>query len=190
MMRRRVLTELVFAIEIGITILLGVVIYYMASQALAGREQWAIFIAYIGALRMTLNGAALAIRAFASVSRYYPQIVRYYLFIKDMQKLDKIAACRSAARRQGVPRHASQWPGCRRRGRRLSGDTRHWSSIREPMFALVGAKLVQTGEPVASAAIDPANIRKTPAGITLISGGKLLKEQERLRSCLMSSRTR
>src|SRR6185295_15653016 len=34
MMRRRVLTELVFATEIGITILLGVVIYYMASQAL------------------------------------------------------------------------------------------------------------------------------------------------------------
>ena len=39
---------------------------------------------------MTLNGATLAIRAFASVSRYYPQIVRYYLFIKDMQKIDKI----------------------------------------------------------------------------------------------------
>ena len=89
MMRRRVLTELVFAIEIGVTILLGVVIYYMASQALAGREQWAIFIAYVGALRMTLNGVTLAIRAFASVSRYYPQIVRYYLFIKDMQKIDK-----------------------------------------------------------------------------------------------------
>jgi len=52
------------------------------------------------------------------------------------------------------------------------------SSIREPMFALVGAKLVQTGEPVASAAIDFANIRKTPAGIVLISGGKLLKEPE------------
>ena len=58
MMRRRVLTELVFATEIGITILLGIVIYYMASQALAGREQWAIFIAYVGALRMTLVGAS------------------------------------------------------------------------------------------------------------------------------------
>ena len=86
--RRRVVTELVFATEIGITILLGIVIYYMASQALAGKEQWAIFIAYIGALRMTLNGGAQAIRAFASVSRFYPQIVRYYLFVKDMQKID------------------------------------------------------------------------------------------------------
>ena len=60
----------------------------MASQALAGREQWAIFIAYIGALRMTLNGGAQAVRVLASVSRYYPQIVRYVLFVKDMQKID------------------------------------------------------------------------------------------------------
>ena len=59
-MRRRVLTELVFAIEIGITVILGLVIYYMASQALAGRRAWAIFIAYIGALRMTLNGGSQA----------------------------------------------------------------------------------------------------------------------------------
>ena len=113
MMRRRVLTELVFATEIGVTILLGIVIYYMASQALAGREQWAIFIAYVGALRMALTGAAQAIRAFASVSRYYPQIVRYYLFMKSMQKIELGSPCRGAARRQGAPRYASQWGGCR-----------------------------------------------------------------------------
>jgi hypothetical protein len=177
MMRRRVLTELVFATEIGITILLGVVIYYMASQALAGREQWAIFIAYIGALRMTLNGAALAIRAFASVSRYYPQIVRYYLFIKDMQKLDKIPLVE-------VMRSDKVLLGTLHNGQDViveAGDCLAilaTSSIREPMFALVGAKLVQSGEPVASAAIDFAKIRKTPAGIVLIAGGKLLKEPE------------
>ena len=177
MMRRRVLTELVFAMEIGVTILLGVVIYYMASQALAGREQWAIFIAYVGALRMTLSGVTLAIRAFASVSRYYPQIVRYYLFIKDMQKLDKIPLVE-------VKRGDKVFLGTLHNGQDVvveAGDclaVLATSSIREPMFALVGAKLVQAGEPVASAAIDFANIRKTPAGIVLISGGKLLKEPE------------
>src|SRR5262249_44459456 len=87
MMRRRVVTELIFATEIGVTVLLGVVIYYMAHQALEGKEQWAIFIAYIGALRLTLNGAAQAIRTCANVSRYYPQIVRYYLFMKDVQHI-------------------------------------------------------------------------------------------------------
>ena len=89
MMQRRILTELIFAIEIGITIIIGLVVYYMASEALAGREQWAIFIAYIAALRTTLSGVAQPIRAFASVSRYYPQIVRYSLFAKDMQRIDE-----------------------------------------------------------------------------------------------------
>jgi hypothetical protein len=177
MMRRRVLTELVFATEIGVTILLGVVIYYMASQALAGREQWAIFIAYIGALRMTLNGAALAIRAFASVSRYYPQIVRYYLFIKDMQKLDKTSLAE-------VKRGDKVLLGTLHNGQGVVVDVGDRvavlapTTIREPMFAMVGAKLVPSGEPVASAAIDPANIRKTPAGITLLPGGKLMKDPE------------
>lgn len=177
MMRRRVLTELVFATEIGITILLGVVIYYMASQALAGREQWAIFIAYIGALRMTLNGAALAIRAFASVSRYYPQIVRYYLFIKDMQKLDKIPLV-EVKRGDKVllgPLHNGQ-DVIVEAGDRLAVLAP--STMREPMFALVDAKLVPSGSPVASAAIDPANMRKTPAGIVLLLGGRLMKEPE------------
>src|SRR4029079_14480857 len=88
LMRRRVMTEFIYAIEVGITVILSLVIYYMASRALAGKEQWAIFIAYIGALRMTLNGGAQAVRTFASVSRYYPQIVRYVLLVKDMHKIN------------------------------------------------------------------------------------------------------
>ena len=88
LMRRRVLTELIFAIQIGITFILAIVIYYMANEALAGRERWVIFIAYIAALRMTLTGIAQPIRAFAAVSRFYPQIVRYYLFARDMEKID------------------------------------------------------------------------------------------------------
>ena len=39
MMRRRVITEFIFAIQIGITFILALVIYYMASEALAGRER-------------------------------------------------------------------------------------------------------------------------------------------------------
>ena len=84
------MTELIFAIQIGITFILAVVVYYMASEALAGRERWVIFIAYIAALRMTLTGIAQPIRAFAAVSRFYPQIVRYYLFARDMEKIDAV----------------------------------------------------------------------------------------------------
>ena len=37
---------------------------------------------------MTLTGIAQPIRAFAAVSRFYPQLVRYYLFARDMEKID------------------------------------------------------------------------------------------------------
>jgi hypothetical protein len=179
MMRRRVLTELVFATEIGITILLGVVIYYMASQALAGREQWAIFIAYVGALRMTLNGAAQAIRAFASVSRFYPQIVRYHLFVKDMQKLDSTPLAKVRPGDKIVL-------GSLRNGQDVVvevGDCLAMlavGQIREPMFALVGAKLADSGAPVATAIFDPNNLQQGPAGLVLISAQKLGAERKKL----------
>jgi hypothetical protein len=44
-MRRRVLTEIVFAIEIGVPVILGDGVGDRASGALAGREEWAISIA-------------------------------------------------------------------------------------------------------------------------------------------------
>ena len=49
-----------------------------------------LFIAYIAALRLALTGIAQPIRAFAVVSRFYPQIVRYYLFARDMEKIDLV----------------------------------------------------------------------------------------------------
>jgi hypothetical protein len=183
MMRRRVLTELVFATEIGITIVLGIVIYYMASQALAGREQWAIFIAYIGALRMTLMGAAQAIRAFASVSRFYPQIVRYYLFIKDMQKLDSTPLAE-------VRRGDRVILGTLHNGENVVaeiGDCLAMLAIgqlREPMFALVGAKLEHSDEPVAAAAINPANVRESAAGLALMWSPRASRDAELVRALL------
>ena len=177
MMRRRVLTELIFATEIGITIILGVVIYYMASQALAGKEQWAIFIAYIGALRMALNGAAQAVRAFASVSRYYPQIVRYYLFVKNMQSVHQTPLAKAALRDRVV---LGTLPNGQDAVAEV-GDLLALLSLgqlREPMFALAGAKLAHSGEPVAAAIVDPANIRENASGLALILYSKLDKGKQ------------
>jgi hypothetical protein len=177
MMRRRVLTELIFATEIGITIILGVVIYYMASQALAGSEQWAIFIAYIGALRMALNGAAQAVRAFASVSRYYPQVVRYYLFVKNMQSFEQTPLAKVELGDRVVL-------GTLPSGQDVVaqvGDLLALLSLgqpREPMFALAGAKLAHSGEPVASVIIDPGNIRENASGLALIAFLKLDKGEQ------------
>lgn len=86
----RVNTEIIYAIEIGKTIILSAVIYYMASEMMLGRQNWAILIAYIGALRLVLMAGSQAIRAYASVSRFYPQISRYYLFVKDVKHLESM----------------------------------------------------------------------------------------------------
>ena len=168
MMRRRVVTELVFAIEIGITILIGIVVFYMARQALAGKEQWAIFIAYIGALRMTLNGASQAVRAFASVSRYYPQIVRYYLFLKDIRKIDSTPLTEvHKGDRVSLGTLPNGDDVIVETGERLAMLSS--GQIREPMFALVDAKLEKSRAPVAAAIVNPANVRATAAGLLFVA---------------------
>jgi ABC-type multidrug transport system fused ATPase/permease subunit len=185
MMRRRVLTELVFATEIGITILLGIVIYYMASQALAGKEQWAVFIAYVGALRMTLVGASSAIRAFAAVSRYYPQIVRYYLFMKDIEKIDATALAE-------VRRGDMVILGTLHNGEDVVVEAGTWVTLlsrrrmREAICVFVGAKLQRTGEPVATFIVDPNDVMGTSAGLALIQASRLKQEvqQTQLRDLL------
>jgi hypothetical protein len=175
-MRRRVLTELVFAMEIGITAILGLVVYYMASEALAGKEQWAIFISYIAALRLTLNGAAQAIRAFASVSRYYPQIVRYYLFAKDMQKID---ASGFGAVHGGETLILGTLPN----GVDVTVEVGNWvatvtfDSMRSLRYALLNARQRHSKAPLASVVFDPATGVPRDAAIVLIDSSQL-KSQE------------
>jgi hypothetical protein len=186
MMRRRVLTELIFSTEIGITILLGIVIYYMASQALAGREQWPIFIAYIGALRLTLNGAALGIRAFASVSRYYPQLVRYHLFIKSMENADHV--------KLAEVRHGDEVVlGTLANGKDAvgrAGDSLAMLTIgptRDAAFALVDARLPATHEPVSAAIIALGRSPKTSAGIALVPAQRPEYDGDKIRALLASN---
>lgn len=168
LMRRRVLTELVFAIEIGITIILGLVVYYLARQALAGREQWAIFIAFVGALRMALGGISQAVRAFASVSRYYLQIVRYYLFITD---INKIGATSFASLREGEPVILGTLPTGTdievKAGDRLALVTSE--RMRELQFTLLDARPADKPGLLRSMVLDPKKPSESGAGVALVS---------------------
>ena len=56
--------------------------------------------------------------------------------------------------------------------------------MREPMVALVGAKLARSKEPVGATIVDPANVRESAAGLALISFTKLSKDVEQLRTLL------
>jgi len=178
--RRRILTELVLAIEIGTTVILGVVIYYMATQALAGREQWAIFLAYIAALRMTLTGVAQSIRAFASVSRFYPQTVRYYLFIKDTANLDTGSFAKIGLGDTvilGTLRNGHNV--IVEAGERLALVT--IGSKREQKFALLDARLVDSNLPVATINVDPSRVSTNPTGLALIAASELNNQGEQHR---------
>ena len=97
--RRRVTNEFALATSIATTALLGLVLYYLASNALAGRAEWAIVIVYIGALRLTLGSVAALMRTFANVSSCYPQLVRNYLFANGSQDLRATSSARCNAAR-------------------------------------------------------------------------------------------
>ena len=56
----------------------------------------------------------------------------------------------------------------------LAGQTR------EAMFAVIDAKLELSGEPVAAATVDPANVRESAAGLALISFEGLGKDGEKI----------
>ncbi len=89
--RRRIMNELALALQIGATVVLALAILYLALQGMAGNTDWALIIAYAGALRITLSGGAQAVTAVAKLSRTYPPIVRYFLFMRDAARLDRIS---------------------------------------------------------------------------------------------------
>jgi hypothetical protein len=179
MARRRVLTELVFAIEIGVTVILGAVVFYMASQAFSGRAEWAIFVAYIGALRIALVGASAAIQVFAGVSRFYPRIMRYHLFVKDLLK------------REGVPLASLKPDDEVVFGALMNGDDatakigqRVALAAADPvqriMYALIDARSPQSPYPVGVTVVDSAGVSKNGGSIALVSVGEFEDIEARL----------
>jgi hypothetical protein len=175
MMRRRVTTEFIFAIQIGITFILALVIYYMASEALAGRERWVLFIAYIAALRLALTGIAQPIRAFAAVSRFYPQIVRYYLFARNMEKIDSshLASVEPGATvilgslPNGVTVTVKAGDGC------VAVVT--YEPLRDVQLALLDAKLPLSSAPLKIVIVDPAKGWPDEGSIALVNAAQLDK---------------
>lgn len=182
-MRRRVITEFVFAIEIGITVIVGLVVYYLASEALAGREQWAQFIAYIAALRMALNGVGQPIRAFGVVSRFYPNLVRYHLFMKDIQRLETLEFGRTkrgdAVILGTLPNGDDVVVEAGECLALLSTDTTN-----EMKIALIGATVQGSRLPLEAATFDPTNATSSEASIVIVKSSKLEKDGESLRALL------
>jgi hypothetical protein len=178
MMRRRVTTEFVFAIQIGITFILAIVIYYLASEALAGgRERWVLFIAYVAALRLALTGIAQPIRAFAVVSRFYPQIVRYYLFARDMEKIDSVHFASLEPKATIILGLLANGLEVKVTAGNIVALLTH-ERLRNVGFALLAAKLPNSEAPLATAIIDPITGWRSDGAIAIVDA-KMLNEDAR-----------
>ena len=150
--RRRVVAELTLVIGVAVTVILALVVYYMANQALSGSASWAVFIAYIGALRLVLAGSTQMIRAFAGVSRFYPQIVPYYALVQDYRKVDQqslATVTRDEALSLGTQANGEEV--IVRGGDRLAVATT--DTRRQIKFALLDAKVPSSGKPVGATII-------------------------------------
>ena len=150
-----------------------------------------LFIAYIAALRLTLTGIAQPIRAFAAVSRFYPQLVRYYLFARDMEKIDSV---RFASVEQGDTVILGSLPNgvevTAKAGNCLALVTRE--PLRDLQFALLDARLPKSKAPLATVIVDPAKgwperrvdspldatkLDKDAGQFLTLQGGDALREQ-------------
>ncbi len=188
--RRRISTEFTFAIEVGVTVILGLVIYYMASQALTGGADWAIFIAYIAALRLTLSACSRIIQAFASVSRYYPEIIRYYLFTKNVQKLDQR---RLGKLKPGEAVVLGTLPNgddvVVSAGERLAVVTT--DPVESMRFALLDAKAAHSTRPLGTIYLNPATPSVGDAAIIIVDSDPLAEigeEQRRTLDALLADK--
>jgi hypothetical protein len=151
----------------------------MASQAFAGREDWATFIAYIGALRIALTGAAAAIQAVANISRFYPRIVRYFLFVRDVERSDNVPLAKIEPGDEVVLGTLSGGTDVTAKaGDRIALYTT--SRVNDVLLALIGARPVAVSLPIATAVADSAGISSDAAGIALIDFHKLGGDPARL----------
>jgi hypothetical protein len=128
----------------------------MASEVMAGRQNWAILIAYIGALRLVLMACSQAIRAYASVSRFYPQISRYHLFVKDVKHLEGTKLADPAqGDRIVLGELVTGSEVCVKAGDCLAMATR--DPLRELQFAMLHARVLNSHAPLGMGILDPAN---------------------------------
>lgn len=78
-------SELVTNIVMGIGI--AVILGTKGSQILASGQGWSELAVYMIALRFNLTSVTQASKTLTSVNRFYPQVARYFRFVRDMENL-------------------------------------------------------------------------------------------------------
>jgi hypothetical protein len=119
-----------------------------------------------------LAGSSQLIRAFAGVSRFYPQLVPYYAFVQDYRKIDQRSV--ATVKRGEMLKLGTQANGENvivPAGSRIAlatADTRH-----QIKFALLDAKVTTSGEPVGTTLFRSGSCVNSDAGLVLVEAAKI-----------------
>lgn len=97
--RMRVIEESTFIMQVGGALVISIVVFYIGSRLLGGVANWGLLLAYIASLRIALNGVVLVGRTLTSMSRFYPQLVRYDALLFSQSLLDRSAPALVAGER-------------------------------------------------------------------------------------------
>lgn len=79
--RMRVIEESTLIMQVGSAFVISGAVFYISSRLLRGDANWGLLLAYIAALRIALTGVVQVGRTLTSVSRFYPQLVRYHTLL-------------------------------------------------------------------------------------------------------------
>lgn len=88
--RRHTIERIKLRTNMGLTTAISVAVFYIAYSLITSGGDWAIFVAYIGALQITLSRGLPVIATLAGVSRFYPDILHYFQFEQEIAKMDTV----------------------------------------------------------------------------------------------------
>ena len=87
--RIRVIEESTLLMQVGSAFVISGAVFYIGSRLLGGVANWGLLLAYIAALRIALTGVVQVGRTLTGVSRFYPQLVRYYTLLYAQNLLNR-----------------------------------------------------------------------------------------------------
>jgi hypothetical protein len=168
--------EIALVVQIGATVIVALAVIYIVWSLMSRGGDWPILVAYIVALRLALAGCSGAIAAFANVSRFYPRLMGYSLFMRNAAALDREVLGTLSPGEAVVLGKLPSGDLVVKGGDRLAVVT--WDDDKEVEFALIRAQSVSTGRPLAVGWWDPTSKIDPPETSLLLIKAATLMEKE------------
>ncbi len=128
-----------------------------------------------------LAGVTAAIQVFASVSRYYPRIVRYYLFCKDMAKKAHLRLGKLESGDTVILGTLQSGAEVNTKvGERIALVTA--DAVQKTVYALIDARSPQSPLPIGVTVVDTAGISSQEGSIALVYLNRIEDVRARLES--------